>query len=221
MIDEELNTENPFAQPLKGIGDDMSEPDLTQSPSAAGRLRHLGGGNLALVGLFVAGIVCVYLLSVRKGPSEASAEQLTAEAKVEVALSQIRKDAGDRGRPSEAMAVVEAFYHETGARQIPASKLNGNPFAFKPPGGEEPAATDTRESGFSALDSPVYVQSLGAVERLQLQSILKSPNGAIAMISNNLLTEGQTIEGWKVVKIRPREVLLSGNGRQYVLKMQQ
>ena len=222
MINEELNTENPFAQPLEGIGEDMREPDLTQTPSVAGRLRQLGGGNLVLVGLFVAGILCVYFLSIRKGPSAASAEQLTAEAKVDVALNHIRKETGDRaGRPSEAMAVVKTFYHETGARQIPASKLNGNPFAFKPPGAEEPAATDTRESGFSAFDSPVYVQSLGAVERLQLQSILKGPNGSVAMISNNLLTEGQMIEGWKIVKIQPREVILSGNGRQYVLKMQQ
>ncbi len=222
MINEELNTENPFAQPLEGIGDDLSRPDLTQTPSAAGKLRQLGGGNLVLVGLFIAGILCVYFLSIRKGPSEASAEQLNAEAKVDVALHHIREEAGDRaGRPSEAMAVVKTFYHETGARQIPVSKLNGNPFVFKPPGHEDSAATDTRESGSSGLDSPAYVQSLGAVDRLRLQSILKGPNGAIAMISNNLLTVGQTIEGWKVVKIHPREVILSGNGRQYVLKMQQ
>jgi len=222
MINEELNSEDIFKQPLEGIGEEISEPSVPQTSSMGGKLRQLGGGNLVLVGLFVAGALCVYFLSIRKGPSQASAEQLTAEAKVEVALNQIRQDEEDRaGRPSEAMAVVESFYHETGARQIPASKLKGNPFAFKPPGEEESAPRDTQETGFSVFDGPVYGTKLCPVDQLHLQSILKGRDGAVAMISNNLLREGQTIEGWKVVKIQPREVILSGNGRRYVLKMRQ
>ena len=39
----------------------------------------------------------------------------------------------------------------------------------------------------------------------------------MAMISNNLLREGQDIGGWTVVRIQPKEVVLGWQDKQYVL----
>ncbi|HOF19416.1 MAG TPA: hypothetical protein PK082_10945, partial [Phycisphaerae bacterium] len=64
-------------------------------------------------------------------------------------------------------------------------------------------------------------QALDAVRQLTLQSVLVGTHGATAMVSNNLLTEGQTISGWKVEKIRPDEVVLTWKNQKHVLRISQ
>jgi len=49
--------------------------------------------------------------------------------------------------------------------------------------------------------------------------VLSGSSGRFATISNNLLTEGQTISGWTVSKIIPGEVVLTWRDQTHVLKM--
>jgi len=64
-------------------------------------------------------------------------------------------------------------------------------------------------------------EAMVAVRDLRLQSVLIGKSGATAIISNNLLSEGQTIQGWTVSKIQAREVLLVWKDQKFVLKMQE
>ena len=69
--------------------------------------------------------------------------------------------------------------------------------------------------------SAEWKEAAAAAKRMQLQSILSSTHGKrkVAMISNNLLTEGQRIDGWTVVQIQPRSVTLKWKDRTFVLRM--
>jgi hypothetical protein len=58
-----------------------------------------------------------------------------------------------------------------------------------------------------------------AAKTLTLQSVLTGASGATAVISNNLLAEGQTIRGWTISKILSKEVLLTWKEQTFVLKM--
>ncbi|HDY65658.1 MAG TPA: hypothetical protein ENH84_05455 [Phycisphaerae bacterium] len=57
-----------------------------------------------------------------------------------------------------------------------------------------------------------------SVERLELQSILRG-DVASAMISGQLVDEGQTVDGWAVVEIHNTEVVLQKQNQRHVLKI--
>jgi hypothetical protein len=197
--------------------------DSAVAPPAAGRGRSLKQGNLLLAALFAAGIVGVYLLSLRNGPAVASAQEQDNEAAVATALSELKVEAARQAKPSDkALALVDTFYYETRQRQVPLEHLAGNPFEYKPRASENPsplsaAATDAGEAPVENLRS---TEAMAAVRQLKLQSVLTGPHGATAMISNNLLTEGQAIQGWTVAKIDPREVTLTWKDQSAKLKLQ-
>jgi hypothetical protein len=208
-------------------------PAVEGTPEAVKQAGHtfraFKQGNMPLVVLFAAGIACVYLLSLRQGPARASAQQQADELRVESALIQLRVRADEAKTPAgsaaamagSAAALVETFYYETKQRQIPPDQLAGNPFEFKPPKKESPksvAALPT-ESEEPLGDATRYGDALTAVKQLRLQSVLSGPYGATAMISNNLLTEGQVICGWTVSKIQPQSVILTWKDQTYELKM--
>jgi len=191
--------------------------------SAAGRLASLKQGNLLLAVLFVAGLGCVYLMSLRNGPARASAQQKDQELKVDSALTQLRAKSAQasKGGPTDTNGLVDTFYYETRQRQIPAEEMPGNPFEFKAPVGSSPMPVTgpTEEDASNAVGAKRLSEALEAARQLKLQSILTGANGATAMVSNNLLTEGQIIVGWTVKKIEGRQVTLAWNDQTYVLKM--
>jgi hypothetical protein len=59
---------------------------------------------------------------------------------------------------------------------------------------------------------------LAAAKGLKLQSVL-SGRTPTAMISNNVLTVGQTISGWTVAEIHPRYVVLTWETHKFELRM--
>ncbi len=198
-----------------GAGVPAKQGARSNMTSLTEKIPQIGGGNLLLIGLFVAGIGAVYLLSIRGGPVEASASEQRNEIRVTGALAKLRQAA----KPSKAKAVVESFYFEARDRQIPQDKLSGNPFVSiaqlmqKPE--EEKPETDQPEApkGDEAM--------LVAVDQLKLDSILTGPSGKIAMISGSLLTEGQKISGWTVRQIRDKRVVLVWKDHQRVMQLEQ
>ena len=186
-----------------------------------GRLQTPGVGGMVMVGVFRAGIAGLYLLSRGNRPAEASAEQRLVEARVDSALLELDQAGGpDRAGPGKKLSVVERFYHDSRSRQIPLGDLRSNPFVFKPPPGKRKAAValgGTKPK--KPAVSPQWRQASEAARRMRLQSILFGQQ-TVAVISNNLLTEGQQIDGWTVTRIRPRSVTLKWKDRTFVLEMQ-
>ena len=68
-------------------------------------------------------------------------------------------------------------------------------------------------------DMQLWRRSRSCGQGAELQSVLSGAQGAVAMISGDLLTEGQDVKGWTVRSIAPREVVLAREGLEYVLQM--
>lgn len=209
----DMNETHPPAEPVT-----MPSAAVVHNPY---RYNRFNRGNLILAGLFAAGLLGIYLLSLRGGPAIASAEQKTTEMVVDNAITRLNSGEFSELAGKKAMEVVNNFYSEAKQRQIPVNKLATNPFVFKPPA--ETVPTDPVDHASSipipSKEPSGLDEAMKDVEQLRLQSVLTGSHGAMAMISNNLLTEGQTIKGWTVVEIHPRHVILKWNERQYVLKM--
>jgi hypothetical protein len=180
-----------------------------------------GKGNLLLACLFAAGIGCVYLLRLSGGPQTASAQQQINESQVNAVLTAMGAPNGAKG--ASAATVVAAFYTQASQRQLPLAALGSNPFIYQPsqakvmtPATTKPAISDeaSAKNTAQALESQMQ-----AARTLTLQSVLTGAAGATAVISNNLLTEGQTIRGWTISKIGFKEVVLTWKDQTFVLKM--
>ena len=201
----------------------VTEPAVQPAPKKAVKfnLHDFKQGNLLPAALFLAGIGMVCLLHMRSGPAIAMAGQSESETNVTSALMQIKTDAAGAKSYDKAMAVVDTFYYQTAQRQIPPDQLEGNPFEFRVRRDmqSQPVLSTASKSEEPSADNLRLSEAMAAVKKLQLQSVLKSSNGATAMISNNLLTEGQVIQSWTVTKISPREVTLTWKDQTYQLKM--
>jgi hypothetical protein len=182
----------------------------------------LGKGNLLLACLFAAGIGCIYLLRLGGGPQIASAQQQMNQSQVDSVLTAIGSPAG--AKDVSASSVVAAFYTQASQRQLPLDGLAINPFVYQPPPSKpmtpssttQPAAADDLAGKSAAQALEVQMQ---AAKSLTLQSVLMGKGGATAVISNNLLTEGQTIRGWTISRIGAKEVVLTWKEQSYTLKM--
>ena len=182
------------------------------------KLMGMSLGNLMLVGLFAAGIACVYALSLQQGPASASEQERQNELRVETALNMI-KNQTFAGQSRKAQEIVDTFYQEARLRQVPIGELTGNPFVYQPP---HPLAAPAETPKAPKKDPRLVAleQAQEAVKDLELQSVLKGEHGSTAMISGNLLTKGQVIRGWTVSKIGPREAVLTWKEHRHVLRMQ-
>lgn len=204
---------------------DFAPPTSASSSNGAfdlrARLQKLRGGNLLIAAVFAASLLGLYIYSVSQGPQKASAQEQLVEAQVNSAILTIRaiSQAGPMGR--SANKVVEAFYYEARQRQVPIEKLSGNPFVFIPPEPTEPKVVEVEIPQEANLQEKELSDALAEVKNLKLQSVMLGSSNAIAMISNNLLSVGQEINGWTVVSIAPRKVVLSWKDHKHVLDLKQ
>ncbi|MBS3735019.1 MAG: hypothetical protein KGY99_08830 [Phycisphaerae bacterium] len=189
---------------------------------AAGTLRLAGTGNLVLGGVLVAGLVVVWVLGMRTGPSEASGDS-GAQRKTDALLTHLSQtsdtDPGDG-------AVINERYFAAAPRQIPPDNLKTNPFEFAAPPADDSGKSVASDDPKPASDKPAarldsaYERALGEVRGLELQTVLTDAGGqTMAMISNNLLTEGQVIAGWTVVRIEADRVVLRWRDRTHTLNL--
>ena len=121
---------------------------------------------------------------------------------------------------NETRAVVNTFYYEARQRQIPLEQLSGNPFIYVPVGFLKSGLAFGQPDGNAAqAGRPTPQDTPPPVGALKLQSVLMGEGGARAMISNNMVAEGQTINGWTVKSIQSREVILTWKDRKHVMTM--
>jgi len=179
-------------------------------------------GNILLIGLFVTGAATVYGLSLRRGPAPASAEEKAAELQVDSALLQLTQ--GAKGHAAtNTQEVIRSFYQEVAQRQIPLNQLSKNPFEFVPPMPAVPTGTQQEQQGTkpTAAKQDPHPDPMAVLQSLVLQSVMRGGDrGASAIISGNLLTVGEKIEGFTIKAIAPKAVTLERKGREYVIHME-
>ena len=230
--------ENPYPTPSKAAQDAADMPDMGAAaaeqaqpqkpqPHHSSYKAQMTRANIILAVLFAGGVATVYGLSVRKGPAEASAEQKLAESSVDSALLRLK---GGAGRGPDALSarkitrdLLSNFSDRIVKNQIPLEKLDKNPFVFIPP--ETRAAqpvivrTGSKPKVEETPEQITHKQAMERLSRLRLQSVMMGSSGSAAVISNNLLTEGQQTEGFTVKKIGSKSVVLTWRGQEFVLKM--
>ncbi|MGC9454409.1 MAG: hypothetical protein ACP5HU_06045 [Phycisphaerae bacterium] len=175
--------------------------------------------NLLVPAVFIVGIAMVYMLGLRAGPREASAEEQQNELRVESALTGLDRPTDD---DRDAESVVRSFYTDTKRRQIPVEYLRRNVFSMSIQAGGDSEHQGHSDTGSDVTGgSSALHQALVRAKALRLQSVLLSEHDSRALISDTLVSEGQTIESWTVTEIRRRSVVLSWNGHNYVLELPQ
>lgn len=205
-----------------GVGSDGANRRQSRSPYKAQMMRS----NIFFVVLFVGGAATVYGLSLRKGPAAASAEQKMVETQVNSAILRIaNEDSTEVKTPSSGQItsrVLKNFYDQIAERQIPLSDLEKNPFVFIPAAPATPIVVRNPPKTEVIEKSPEeksHEEAMVVLKALRLQSVMMGRDGGTAIISDNLLTVGQTIEGFKIKSISPRLVVLVRDGREFVLEM--
>lgn len=198
-------------------------PSISSGRSGSSSLLKLSISPMSLVlaGLFASGILGLYLMSLKNGPQTASAEEQIIEAKVDAVLQQMDAMVMD-SEQDEIAAVIDTFYYEASQRQVPLDQLPGNPFIYVAPRArvdKRNGKAGTNEASANVDISQDLADALANARMLSLQSVLSSSHGATAIISNNLLTEGQVIQGWTVSRIEPKQVILTWKDQKHVLEM--
>ncbi len=178
-------------------------------------------GSLILLGIYAAGFAALYFLGLRSGPTVALGQQDLVYAKVNAALTLMDAEPspGQLAKKTNAKAIVDDFYTAATQRQIERKRLVGNPFIFTPEK-PKPARVQIAQEDVQKDEVPAELKAaMAKVKTLRLQSVLVGRQTA-ALVSNNLLTTGQTIKGWTVSRITPREVELKWKDQTYILTLQ-
>lgn len=189
------------------------------APKAKGN-PFLTRGSMMLLGIYATGFLALYALGLRGGPSIAMGQQDLVYAKVDAALNLLdaKPSPGQLAKRTNAKAIADDFYTAARQRQIDRTRLAGNPFIFRQ---KKPEAAPIKivEETVQKDEVPAELKAaMAEVKKLRLQSVLVGRQTA-AMVSNNLLTTGQTINGWTVSRIEPREVELTWKDQKYVLEL--
>lgn len=170
----------------------------------------------AMVGLFVAGVTVVALLSMRSGPAKANATDRDVEKRVDqfIALSQQQQEQGMQSF-QDSKKVVDDFYHFASRHQVPVDDLQSNPFVF----GKGPSQEATGDTG--ALSPKRRAELDKEIAKLKLQSVLMGPRGGTAIINSTLVGVGHKVGPFIVVGIGPQAVNLACEGVTFTLRLQQ
>lgn len=221
MSDENIvlnNTEVDTAeQDQESLADGQGNFDAQSFPKPS----TVNRSNIVLAILFAAGIGTVYLLSQKGGPAPASASQQAIDRQVDMALARLAAS-GKTKDTKEENSILATLHYKISDRQIPIKRLSGNPFIFGATRATTmgPLGRLTLAKPGAAKRTAEHTDAVSAVKKLQLQCILSSGNReAVAIISDHLLREGQTIEGWNVKQIQPRSVLLTWKNRTHMLEL--
>ncbi len=174
------------------------------------RVRHgknLKQSTIILAVLFTVGAVCVWFMIKKITPPPADAAVGTEEARIENAIAQLT---GIRTEMDTRMGdIVTRFSEFSDVEQVGIADLKKNPFAIE-------LSVDNLEN---ALDPGHRREVEGRAQKLQLWSIMASPQNACCMINNKILYKGDKIDGFTVTEIDSRFVELELDEIRVIKKM--
>lgn len=195
----------------------MNQPNSRKRYGALSRVK----GNVVLVIMAAASTGAVGLLAVRSRPQAASAEETQAGMRLEATIAML--DGPVPGKDVATGTITRAFYCDSPRRQIPMTALTGNPFVFRTPRPKaattRPSASNSRSANRPNGGNDTLLRAMRDVNKLKLDSVLVGPRGPVAMISDNLLAQGQKVSGWTVSQIHPLEVVLTWRNRKRILRI--
>lgn len=181
--------------------------------------------------MFVIMIVCaggLYYMYRKTGPASASAAISKESAEANKTITSFLSG-GDTNIKSMLTLLkntekrVQQFLTYPNTKQIPLSELRTNPFRQF----EEPAKAATSENSVALSEAAERKRReeeratvLKAVQGLQVQSIMFSPDRSVCMINSNLYREGQSIDNFTIEKISPTSIVVKNGTYRFELRIQ-
>jgi len=176
--------------------------------TVAANSRSVRRSTIFVVVLVCIGLVCLFLMIRKTQPQAASAKQTKDdETKIEAAISRLT---GVRSEMADRMdEIVTKFYEFSDVSQIEVDELVKNPFQvegfMKEIKDEVVLDEDPRAQAEMIRRQRLQQQA----STLRLLSVMRSEVGHCCMINDQILREGEVIEGFTVTKIGSNSVNLT------------
>ncbi|MHC5061230.1 MAG: hypothetical protein ACYTFK_09125 [Planctomycetota bacterium] len=190
---------------VAGEGEQAEDMDYLK-PAAHG--KNTKRTTVILMILFAVGALCVWVMIKKAAPNLATAATSQQEVQIDNALTQLTGIKTEMNSRIDQM--LDKFYQYADVDQVKTHELNRNPFRHE-------LYLANLEGLF---DDSLSSLNLVAESDLQLWSIMQTENGNCCMINDKIVYEGDTISGFKVVRISSKFAeLVSGSGAKVILKM--
>jgi len=193
------------------------EPDKSQEPeflTVASHGKRVRKTTTLLAVLFVMGLVGLVLMIKKSSPETASASGgQTDDSLVETAIARLT---GVKTQMfSRIDEIVGKFYEFSEVPQVQVNELAKNPFEL------ETMSSNIKKNSENELDArALWQQQLRQNSKgMQLWSIMQTHQGYRCMIDDEILGEGDSIRGFKVIQIGDKFVKLESDGVLIELKL--
>ncbi len=188
--------------------------------TVAAKSKNVHKSTILLAVLFGIGLLCLCFMIKKSAPKTASAGIDDAEeTQIEMAITQLT---GVRAEMCNSMdEIVGKFYEFSDVLQVQVDELLRNPFEL-----EMFLASLKRKLGgngeFDINAKMLLQQQLRQqANGMQLLCIMQSEQSRCCMIDDQILSEGGSIKGFKVVRIGDTSVDLESEDMEIVLKLPQ
>jgi hypothetical protein len=176
--------------------------------TVADRGKNVRHSTVFVVVLFGLGLLGVWFMVQKTRPNAAGATEMSSgEAEIAGAISRLT------GGSSEMMTrmdkIVSKFYEFSEVFQVQASELSKNPFSLESssPNVALPEAEEVRGEEDKAR-ARLMKQLAEQTKALSMVGIMQVGNGNQCMIGDDILSQGDTIDGFKVMSISANVVEL-------------
>ncbi len=196
--------------PSDGAGKSQ-EPEFLTVASHGKRVRKT---TTLLAVLFIIGLLCLVFMIKKSTPKTASASGgQTEDTLVETAIARLT---GVKTQMFNRMdEIVGKFYEFSDVPQVKVNELAKNPFELETMSGNLKSSTENEMDARELWQQQLRQNSKG----MQLWSIMQTQQGYRCMIDDDILGEGDSINGFKVSQISDNFVKLESDGVQIELKM--
>ncbi|MGE5296414.1 MAG: hypothetical protein ACM3VT_16465 [Solirubrobacterales bacterium] len=183
-------------------------PDAQEFLTVAASTKNVRRSTITVAILVAIGLVCLLFMIRKSQPQAAAAKQAANdETKIEAAISRIT---GVRSEMADRMdAIVKKFYEFSDVFQVKVNELAKNPFEVE--GG---VLKGLKGQAVVSEDPQVQAELIRRQKMqekagtLKLLSIMRSDAGNSCMINDQILQQGQTVEGFTVAQIGSNSVEL-------------
>ena len=164
--------------------------------------------------LFVIGLLCLWFMIKKSTPKSATAAAgKTEDTLVETAIARLTGVKTEMfGRMDE---IVGKFYEFSEVPQVEVKELTKNPFELETISGNLNSGIENEIDARMLWQQQLRQNSKG----MQLWSIMQTHQGNRCMIDDEILSEGDSIKGFKVIQIGDSFVKLESDGVQIELKL--
>jgi len=182
--------------------------------------KNVRKSTILLAVLFGMGLLCLFFMIKKSVPKTASADVVSAEeSRIEMAITKL---IGVRAEMYNRMdEIVRKFYEFSDVLQVEVNELLKNPFELE----MFLASLKNKSKGDGKFDIDAEMllqqQLKQQAEGMQLLCIMQSEQSKCCMINDKILSEGDSIKGFNVVRIGDTSVKLESEDMEIVLKLPQ